>query len=474
VPKSAFLSEKLTPDERKSKIVQEIQRLHGQEEPLNIPAVKRRHPELLKAVYEIDPFWGWKRALEAAGVDYSKIRTQLQDYITCQICGRDFANLGSHLAGVHETNKDDYLLDYPGSDLMSEEMRARKFLGKNDIVRHWERCWTPEYVLDRLAEFHRRGLPLNTAWLYEHDPQILCKARKCFENIRTALSAIGIDPQKVRVSRRKYPDAKAVLAGIRRRASAQLPLTTNEVMFGEHRDSSLLKYARKHFGCWTAALKAVGIDLVAHRQKLLRGKMRYPSPDSVIAEIRRRVSANLSVMCSRLFRGGPSLKDVSLVSSGYYYFGTWTAALKAAGVDTAKIRLEHLVHMRKRYPDADAVIAELKRRHAAQLPPPKSKQNNNKHLDQPLYNSARKFFGSLDVALKAAGFDPVKIRQERHRKRFRYPDKKAVIAEIQRRAKVLPHAAVSKGKHRDQALLGSARKFFGAWHAALKASGAGS
>ena len=52
VPKSEFLSGKLTPDERKSKIVLEIQRLHGQDEPLNIPAVKRRHPELLKAVYE--------------------------------------------------------------------------------------------------------------------------------------------------------------------------------------------------------------------------------------------------------------------------------------------------------------------------------------------------------------------------------------------------------------------------------------
>ena len=44
---------------------------HG--EPLNICAVKRNHPELMKAVYEIKPFWGWKRALEAAGTDPATI-----------------------------------------------------------------------------------------------------------------------------------------------------------------------------------------------------------------------------------------------------------------------------------------------------------------------------------------------------------------------------------------------------------------
>jgi hypothetical protein len=397
VPKSEFLSGKLTPDERKSKIVLEIQRLHGQDEPLNIPAVKRRHPELLKAVYESKPFWGWKRALEAAGLDYSKIHTEFQDYIRCRICGRDLGRMGTHLPRIHEVDADDYHLDYPGSDLLSEELRARMFSIKNDIMSHWERCWTPEYILDRLAEFHRRGLPLNTVWLCEHDKRTLAAALYYFGNIRTALSTVGIDPQKVRARRPKYPDAKAVLSGIRHRASAQLPLTAKEMALGEHRNQTLLLSATKHFGCWAAALKAAGIDWAELRQKLLRTQMRYPSPNSVVAEIRRRVGVQLAVMSSHLDKG--EHRDLALLKSGKKYFGSWLAALKAAGIDAAELRRES-AYRRRRFPDRNSVIAEIQRRVKVL---PHVSVWSGKHCDQALRKSAKRLFGSCQAALKASG-----------------------------------------------------------------------
>ena len=62
---------KLTTLQRK--LTSQIRRLFARGEPLNICAVKRNHPELVKAVYEIKPFWGWKRALEAAGTDPATI-----------------------------------------------------------------------------------------------------------------------------------------------------------------------------------------------------------------------------------------------------------------------------------------------------------------------------------------------------------------------------------------------------------------
>ncbi len=71
----------------KGKIIREIQRLHARRAPLNIPAVKRSHRELIERVYAVRPFWGWKRALGDAGLSYAKINIELQDYLDCKICG---------------------------------------------------------------------------------------------------------------------------------------------------------------------------------------------------------------------------------------------------------------------------------------------------------------------------------------------------------------------------------------------------
>ncbi len=76
----------------KKEIIREIRQLHSRREPLNISAVKRNHPKLIERVYAMQPFWGWKRALEDAGLDYSKINTELLDYIDCKICGRESRN----------------------------------------------------------------------------------------------------------------------------------------------------------------------------------------------------------------------------------------------------------------------------------------------------------------------------------------------------------------------------------------------
>jgi hypothetical protein len=75
----------LTNDQRA--ILNKIKELYHRREPLNIAAVKRRRPKLLSRVYSIRPFWGWKRALQDAGIDYSWIKVELLDTVRCQICG---------------------------------------------------------------------------------------------------------------------------------------------------------------------------------------------------------------------------------------------------------------------------------------------------------------------------------------------------------------------------------------------------
>src|SRR5436305_14388959 len=97
-------------------LIREIQRLHARREPLNISAVKRNHPKLIEQVYGVRPYSGWKRALEEADLDYSKINIEYRDYVICEICGRDFAALPYNLISQHNMTPEDYRLEYPAAE----------------------------------------------------------------------------------------------------------------------------------------------------------------------------------------------------------------------------------------------------------------------------------------------------------------------------------------------------------------------
>lgn len=68
-------------DTAKQSLIREIGCLYSRRKPLNIAAVKKYHPELIRQVFEIKPFWGWIQALRDAGIDYSQINTELDEFV---------------------------------------------------------------------------------------------------------------------------------------------------------------------------------------------------------------------------------------------------------------------------------------------------------------------------------------------------------------------------------------------------------
>ena len=149
--------------------------LYWRREPLNITAMKRRHPELLAAAFALSPFVGWKRLLDIAGIPYGKIRIELQDTVPCAICGARYLGLQVHLHRIHGVSAKTYLAEFPGSEISGERLRARFFVrtAKSHLIMpHWERLWSKEYVLDRIAELHRHGVALNVQSFFErgHEP----------------------------------------------------------------------------------------------------------------------------------------------------------------------------------------------------------------------------------------------------------------------------------------------------------------
>jgi hypothetical protein len=94
-------------------------------------------------------------------------------------------------------------------------------------------------------------------------------------------------------------------------------------------------------------------------------------------------------------------RDRVLHESAGKYFGPWRSALKAAGLDAARVLARP-----RRYPDGNAVIAEIQRRAAARLPLKYAGLRTGEHRDRVLHESAGKRFGSWSAALKAAEMKP--------------------------------------------------------------------
>ena len=77
--------------------------------PLNLRAVRRRQPKLLQQVMTLKHFRGWRKAVEAAGLSYRKIRTELLDYCACALCGEELLVLNSHLWAKHGVTEEEVL-----------------------------------------------------------------------------------------------------------------------------------------------------------------------------------------------------------------------------------------------------------------------------------------------------------------------------------------------------------------------------
>ena len=323
---------KLTP--RQSQLVRQIQRIHLKGEALvNITAVKRRHPKLMERVFAVKPYWGWKQALADAGIDYGHINVELQPYATCPICGEQMRLLSPHVTGVHDCDMVDFRAEYPAAEIASEERRAEMMRqglrsGKARLlVPHWEPLWSDEYVLDRIVELHRLGFDMNCKAAFDTD-RVFAQARKRFGSWDAALQRAGLDPAEIRLQLPfRVWSARRVVSDIKRRHREGLPLYAQQVEVGHDRDVELLWKGRQFFGSWEKAIRAAKID---YEEVRWRPPRKYPTPESVLMEIRKRKRLGKPLNVRKVRARG---EDASLVGRAREYFGGWREAIKAAGYD---------------------------------------------------------------------------------------------------------------------------------------------
>jgi len=220
-------------------------------------------------------------------------------------------------------------------------------------------------------------------------------------------------------------------------------------------------------------LIAVGLDPRKLTQEAYRQLHNYPDKEAVIRGIKRRMKGGLSVRPASLRRRwGKIRSDVGLLHSGIEYFCSWDNALRTAGLDPGVI---NQARKRKRiYATQRDVVREIRARHKRKWAINHSEIFHGTHPDGSLGIYARKYYGSWRKALKAAGFDTIKIYRQANLRHRRYPDRTSVLKAIKQRiqkGRFVNFTGVAFGYDRDLPLWYRAKIIFGSWANALKKAG---
>lgn len=298
--------------------------------------------------------------------------------------------------------------------------------------------WSADRVVRRILEREALEQSLNAKAVLREDSTLLSAAERYFESWWKALRASGIDPETITQTRQWT--AERIVRQIRRLGAVGAPLSHKAAA---DTDSGLVAAASQMYGSWNDALLASGYD-----PAVVRCRLPAWTRSSIIQMIRDRADAGLPVRVG-------SIEPHSAVVATYRLFGSWHAALEAAGV-------AHLVPKPRRW-SKRAVIDAIRARHADGRPLYSAAAERD---SKALTTAARRYCGNWSLALKAAGFDPARIRQ--HLPKW---TAEAILDDIRRRAA----AGESLASHSCQpaSMVNAARRMFGSWPKALAAAGVG-
>jgi hypothetical protein len=212
---------------------------------------------------------------------------------------------------------------------------------------------------------------------------------------------------------------------------------------------ALVSAAAYHFKSYRRAVEQAGIDYatVLRRPRWTRGK--------IIALIKSARRRGEELHWSAVTRRRDELGKAAFAALQPRLFGNWHRALHAAGLDADEVS-------RYRHWDRNSIVFELKSRYRDDEP----LSSGALQADDPgLHAAAIRHFGAYDAALRAANFDPRKIRR---RRRW---NKTQVIQSIKAAARSGKSLSDSSVRRESPALYGASIRLFGTFTAARKAAG---
>ena len=240
-------------------------------------------------------------------------------------------------------------------------------------------------IRQTIKRLHRSGAPLNYSAVRHTHGRLLPRACVEFGSWNAALRAAGLDPEKIR--RCPLWSKKEICKQLRDlHAKRAFP----DIRTLSQKHSKLYWACCRFYGGGLAAVRAAGIDY----EKLLGEHPRRWTKARILAEIQRRDEKGQTLQLAAILRKEPRLKRFCYAV--LHQFGTWSKALRAAGLHPDSVR-----NRNRKWPSA-RVLQEIRRRHV------EGKLLNTERMlreDLALHTAGRRHFGSWKKAVEKAGIN---------------------------------------------------------------------
>ncbi len=184
-----------------------------------------------------------------------------EDLIRCEICGKTFAALSSHLRHKHQLTSDEYKEEFGVDHIVCASLRREI----SHRVRRRKLQFEPldrAEVIRRLLEVADDTGRIGKNEAREKHPELLNQALHIFGSWNTALEAANLSVYDCQTWNKTR-----ILKVIGERHAAGDDLAESIV---QSTDLSLYNAARRYFGSWKAAIKAAGLDYSQIRQTAIR------------------------------------------------------------------------------------------------------------------------------------------------------------------------------------------------------------
>lgn len=304
--------------------------------------------------------------------DLIRLREQypLKTHISCKICGKSFSSLTGHLR-IHAVTPADYKKEYDKLFLtcdysrqkhtqhniitLAEQIWLKRHWGKNifsakgvarilnvrftqlnslrnllalpRLIEWHSPYWSKKLIVRKIRERYEQELPLDGTTMRKADMHLIVAAEKYYRSWRRALLAARIDPAKV--SRNRQWTKEKIIKYLRKWIRQGKSIKTRDI---RKQDKGFHYAIRRYFRNMTNILSAAGLKQYLIRQTTW-------SKENIIDAIQKRAKAGKSLKLQRMVAKRLTSR---LRSAAEYHFGSYANAIRAAGLDYAKIKIRNV------------------------------------------------------------------------------------------------------------------------------------
>ncbi len=192
-----------------------------------------------------------------------------------------------------------------------------------------KRKWTEERIIQEIQRLHRQGEDLSHSAAKRNHQYLVVVAvdDRMFGSWRNAIAAAGLDYE--RISKHRFWSKQRIIEEIQE-LHAQGEDLSHEAAKNSHGALVSAASSKRYFGSWRAAIEAAGLDYAKIR------KINRWTQDKIVATIRNLHAQGKSVNNSNMRRMG--YRGMMEAASRESNFGSWAAAVAAAGLDYDAIR----------------------------------------------------------------------------------------------------------------------------------------